>query len=338
MLPRPSTATTARRTRRWSAAIATALLLSACNADTSSDVVLNPDGVDDQTTAEQTATPEPEPSTGTPTSSIADDVEAAAATWSEVWQVAGRAVPSGDDGDLVGRASSKVLETFADVFVGDEPYDVTSSPTAALNGDSIVEIDDCLYSTPAADQTATTWWRGEVGQGDDGAWTVTEIDLVDATGCVPAEMANEVLEAYAAYERVTEAAMAAPEDPGIVLEDVMTGEQLMGIREVRRDLAEQRAVVRLGEVVRRPKISEVRSPDEVVVSDCQTVRPADRGVFHADTGERIGDQIGDGASVLRLQESAMTRGDDGIWRTAVQRGSEDVECDVELATTALPVV
>ena len=285
--------------------VAMLVVVSSCNGDDASPTSTTPAGSADSTPTSQPSSPstvssvdtspttvstpptsvssssvpgettpptDPVPTSQPPTTVAGDFAEAIA-----VWQAAVTAAAG--SGDVAAAASPAAVDAFTALerFLG-EP--LVFHTTASAGPDGLVAIEECLL-TPAS-ETGALLLRGEVA-GDGGR--VESLDFEDAFGgCVPADVNEAVLAAYAEYSDafVEFASPPNPDDPR--LDQMVSGSYRQFLHDLLVQLQDDGEEFR-GDPPRDAYVVRYLAPDRLLIGDCQAI-PMDFGTFIAGTDQR----------------------------------------------------
>jgi len=309
------------------------------------------DGATPSTTTDPTATSVTSSGPSTTDTTMAPEIttvppaepsEEALAVWDTFWaawvDVRAAEEPGGEPLEPV--ATSAVVD---DVLVVMErqyevsgPVDtaVTSSPTVTAESTSEITVQDCVLMVPSITETVGIWYEGVV-ENDGSGWKVSSLRIAETSGCVPAGMATDAIEAYESYY-VSEAEFWNPPDPDHpLITEVLAEPQRTFITELLADHAQQGIGFR-SDATHHPEVIEVRSPSELVILDCHEPGLED-GLYDLETGQRLPDEpeVRSGQRDLR---SAVMVFEDGRWKASDFQGQVDHECEFAPTDRGLPSV
>jgi hypothetical protein len=211
---------------------------------------------------------------------------------------------------------------------------VTLSPTVTAENASEVVIQDCVLMVPSITESVGVWYEGVV-ENDGSGWKVGSLRIAETSGCVPAEMATDAIEAYESYYEAIPEFWDPPNPDHPVLSDLFAEPRLTGIRDLLAEHAERGVTLR-SHPTTHPEVVEVRGPTEFVILDCY--EPGlDDGVYDLATGERLPDEpeVRPGQRNLR---SAVMVFEEGRWRASDFQGQVDHECEFAPTDRGLPSV
>ncbi len=282
-----------------------------------------------------------QPAATTPTSETPVPAERVAAAWTEAWPAASNSdAQPGDLSDVTDEVADRLIAILhperADGATAAIDRSVRTSPSVAKSetDPNAFVIDDCLLISPAAAVGEANYYRGTATVDGDGSVTIESVEPVSLTGCVAADVAADVLDAYQAYwEAVTE--ISDPPDPDSpLLSEVAIGDQLDLLVRNLTDF-ESRGLRFVDDPVLHPEIIEWRNAKTVVVLDCQEADP-DYGLFDGD-GNRQPETPPVADDEVDLREFTMVL-DAGKWKVADRQGSSDTDCDFAPTEFGVPVV
>jgi hypothetical protein len=208
-------------------------------------------------------------------------------------------------------------------------------PVLHDHGDGTVTIDDCVWLTEPDPQGLAKWVRAEAAwDPSEAVWTIESVEMISRDGCVPAELATEILEDYAEYREVLTTVWhpAQPDHPDIAR--TMTGDYYDLIHgNLVEDAARGWYFIDTAE--NHPEIFIVASPTLVRISDCRSYEPG-RGLFDAEGNLQPGiDAYYDG--MRRINEVTMVL-EDSQWKVSdVQAAGYDT-CEFAPTEQGLPLV
>ncbi len=273
--------------------------------------------------------------TGTEVASVADapDTNDLVVLWGELWAATGleaedREVAVVALGDAI---DPGVVSSVVGTVVVPGEHEVLTDPAVVENADGSVDIRDCVLFTPPIEGfTAPHVVEGHaVPDGSDG-WIIDRAERV-GRGCVPAAMADEVLDDYAAYIQALRDSGDPPDPDHPGLSETMTGEYREQIAIGNQDLLDEGLVYRDLDI-NNPEITDVPGSESIVILDCVEVDP-DSG-FYEESGERWEESILTEPGERILFEIRMRR-EGGKWKTESYT-QVDSECDVAPTPAGLP--
>jgi hypothetical protein len=288
-------------------------------------------------TSSATATGEttsPAPSPGAPsTTAISPDEAEAANAWRTLWNAATRR-PGTEDAARRAAEPAMVDRLFA---LTREPREITSSPTIDSRDGNRVSITDCAFIAPSLSTSATVGFVGSVVKREDGSWQV--VDLAPRNGqfqpCVPRTINDAAVAAYEDYWSRRTEYFDPPNPDSPLLAQTSTDPQRTFNRDLLAGYRDRGAALR-GRPQTHPEIIDVRSPQEVVVLDCQLQDPA-RGLYDIKSGERLPDippmKVGQ-----RDLRSTVLKFEEGRWKAADVQGNTEAACDYAPTTKGLPLL
>lgn len=201
----------------------------------------------------------------------------------------------------------------------------------AAGGDRAT-IEDCVIvaTRPGGDEEARATVRSQVWTGaaiatEDG-WRIDTISP-GQDHCVPTELHEQLLDAYAAYHRAWTAAWDPPNPDHPLLAETMTGQRLEEIRQqLEADRDDGIAFRDPHDPLENAVVFEL-GIGTATVSDCHRARP-DYGAFDVDTGERRDDVVPPvEPGQLNLTSVELVRADDGDWKVVEAGGLDDTNCE-----------
>jgi hypothetical protein len=258
--------------------------------------------------------------------------------WTAVWAAAG--VAAADRPVAIESVSAHVgPDAAALVESGFAPDDtereVVNHPEATANPDGTATISDCLFVWPAGLTGMSYWFEGAASRDGEGAWVIDAIEVRSRTGCLPAEIAEEILADYDEFweARVEYWNPPDPDHPGVT--GTMTGPHLEWIR----GLLEQHQrdgwyAVNTVEA-HHPEITEVLRPGQVVVQDCQ-LAAEDRGLF--DSEGRLQPGLAPAAPGQRDRYEVTLTLEESQWKASDVLVQEAAACDFAPTPRGVPVV
>lgn len=309
-----------------------ALVVAACSGDDGASPAPSTSPTGDTSTS----------TTNSTSPSQAEDASIAAVdeAWTQAWTAAAQPGVT-DVANVSAEVGDRLVVTLhpeRDDPAADElARTVTNNPTITP-GDQpdTYRIDDCLLITPPVAVGQANYYSGTAAIEKDGTVTITAVEPESITGCVPTDVANEVLDDYAAYWSgvVRLSNPPAPDDPELAR--IATGEHLTFLRGVLERLKSDDDFV-LDDPVLHPEISEFRDATTIVVLDCQEA-DVRGGVYDRETGDRQPGQPSSVPGQVDLREITMKRGEDGRWRVIDRQGSTSTDCQFAPTQFGLPVV
>ena len=179
------------------------------------------------------------------------------------------------------------------------------------------------------------YYRGTVSiDPDSGDATVEGVEPVSLTGCIPEQLASEVLDDYSDYWATVTEVSNPPDPTSERLTDVATGDQLALLTTSLTDFA-ARDLVFVDDPVLHPEIIEWRNATTVVVLDCQEADP-NYGLFDAE-GNRQSETPAVSEGEVDLREFTMVLEDDR-WKVTDRQGSSNTDCSFAPTEFGVPVV
>lgn len=314
-------------------ALIAVLVLSACSGgETIESPPMEAGETTSITTAETTTTGAPT----TATESVASPASALEQTWAAVWSAAATT----EDGkptaiaEVESNLSSDALAIVESLFDGDVTREVSNHPVVTDGDDGSMVINDCLYVRPPARVDVANWYQATAVPDDAGGWVIESIELVRASGCVPATVAADVIADYLDFRDANNEFWnpADPEHPRLV--ETVTG----GLLDHTRGLLEEDQLSGWyftdGDTTYHPEILRVETSTRVIVSDCTSPSP-ERGFFDAEGVPQEGQATG--ADQRNLEEVTMVF-EDGRWKAEESAGRSDVSCEFAPSVNGVPQV
>lgn len=206
------------------------------------------------------------------------------ALWEAMWVASAlpteeRAPAMAELGDAVVPDVAEGLPTLVLESMSSTP---TMHPVFTETADGTVEIIDCTFWLPEVFGEITHINRGMAEPDGEGGWVITGAARV-SPGCVPAEIAEQVLDDYDEYVTASDEYWNPPDPDHPGIDQTLTGDFRDLIRErVVKDKANGWYLLNYQDT--HPEIVEV-GYGWVTVSDCRATHPA-TGVFDA-SGELI---------------------------------------------------
>ena len=262
---------------------------------------------------------------------LAVDAESAVEVWETLLATAAQGVEAER---LEPFAVGDVVERLTAIFSG-QLRGVTSYAVAVTNSDGSVSIDDCMILTSPISTSRSVWFSGVVKPVGDG-WVVESAVPESLVGCVPAELATEIIDGYLAHFNARSVFSDPPNADAPELRATTTGPQLELYLRLLPDLAQDGMRLVDDPAVMHPEIINVLDSDRVVIGDCQ-IANQDRGVYDVDTGERTDliPPIAEGQ--LDAIETTMVL-EDGVWKVDTVAGSRGLACDFAPTRHGLPII
>ncbi len=311
------------------------LLLAACSGE---PAVLELDP------ASVTTTSRPSRTSTTVLESVEVDLSDLEAAWVAMWDGAELLTTdaAAAESAIVGVADAAVFETLVvlyDPTIEGAQIETTArvfdnNPVLAEQPDGSVLIDDCLFESPKVGNK-TTWYRGTAVSGDAG-WRIESVEVVNAIGCVPRGLADAAFAGYDAYWDARLVFWDPPDPDHPLVEATLAEPQLDHIRGLLVDSVANGWVMR-GRHTSNYEIIEVRSPTDLAIRDCQDQDPA-RGLFMAETGERLDDLVGPIVEGQRDFLSAVMLLEGETWKVSDVQAQRHVLCEYPPSPQGLPIV
>lgn len=297
---------------------------------TSTAPTTSPDTSDEATTTSSSSPPTTSDASSTtaPTTAPTDTDQAAAETaWTEL--LTATADPGADTNGLDQIATPAMVDQMTTFFrlAGPDGVDVTTFPSATVNGGGTATIEDCIWHSPDVSDDPSFHFTA-TAQPIDTGYQITGI-TPQGPGCVPKELAEPALAAYAEFREVTVDLGRNPDPDDPRLQQVASGPTLESFRTAATDLATNGYTLWLGGES-NPYPFEFPRPDTIVVDDC--ILPEDGFGEHDETGAPTGElAIEPGKQPLQVITMVLT---DGGWKADNGNILTDFQCDPE----SLPVL
>ncbi|MDP8931366.1 MAG: hypothetical protein M3O70_23055 [Actinomycetota bacterium] len=325
-----------RSVPRWAgtvAALALGVALTSCTSTSGSSASTSTPGSDTTSAEPQlSASPNHDPSREEQVTALWEDVHA-----QRLAQVYAAAGP--DVGVFANLATQQAAEALLDLIRaarGDVPTNLVGSevwPSVDISaGGDKAAIADCILvamrpaSQPDAGPTVHSQvWKGSAVATDDG-WLIDAIS-VGADNCVPRELNQQLLGAYADYHKSWTAAWDPPDASHPLLERTMTGKRLEGIRRLlEADRAKGITFRDPHDPLENAVVFEL-GIGQATVSDCHQAHPG-YGAYDVETGERLEKVIPPvDPGQLNLTSVRLIRTDGGVWKVAEAAARTDTNCE-----------
>jgi outer membrane murein-binding lipoprotein Lpp len=292
-------ATNTHRTLTTAALLVAVLLAAGCT------------NTDDDTAAPASPTTE----APTTTTEVEPDLDQLEDNWTAAWAAASlsnEAKPAAIEALEVPLGDAAV-EGLTNALNGLRDYPSENHPVLDDHGDGTVTINDCVWLNEPDPQGIGKWLRAEASW-DPGemSWTIESVEMVSRDGCVPADLAAEILDDYAEYGEALATVWnpAQPDHPDVAR--TMTGDHYDLIHELLVEDA-ARGWYLIDTEQSHPEIFTLVKPTMVRISDCQSFEPG-RGLFDADGNQQPGvAEYYDGMRMINEVTMLLEEGQWKVW-------------------------